>query len=124
MKKNTGQALITLLFFIVIAITVISAAVIIIITNAFSANTFEQSTDVYYAAESGIENTLLQLVRNPSYTGETFSVDTATVTTTVTQGTPITILSTAQQGQFIRKIQAQATYTNNVLTISSWKEVY
>jgi len=121
---QTGQALITLLFFIIIALTVTSAGIIILITNSFAASTVEQGTDTYYAAESGIENALLRLLRDSTYTGETLSIGTATVTITVTSGNPITILSLAQDGKSIRKIQVQATYTNNILTISSWKEVY
>jgi len=126
MRKKTlqrGQALITLIFFIIIALTVIAAAVVVILTSSTSASNLEVGTDAYYAAEAGIENALLRLDRNSAYAGETLQIGSATVVIQVTAGNPITILSTATQGNFVRKIQAQAVYTNTMLNVSSWKEV-
>ena len=73
MKHNThnnhimkGQALIALLSFIIIAMTVISAAVIILITNILASGKVEQGTMAYSLAQSGGEDALLRLLRNPS----------------------------------------------------------
>lgn len=128
-KKNIknlqkGQALLTLLFFVVIAISVITAAVFVLAENSLSTSKSQEGSVAYYAAESGVENAILQLERNPGYTGEIVQVDTATVTVTVTQGSSITILSVAKEGNSIRKIQVQAVFTNNMISVSSWKEVY
>lgn len=120
-----GQALITLLFFVVIAVSITSAGVILLVTNSIAASKLEEGTIAYVSAESGIENAIMQLLRNQNYTGETLQVGgTSTVTVTVTQGNPITVLSVAKEGNFIRKIQVQIIYNKSVLTISSWKEVY
>jgi len=123
LNSHGGQALITLLFFIIIALTVIATAVVVILTSSISASNLEIGTDAYYAAEAGIENALLNLERNSAYTGETLQIGSATVAIQVTAGNPITILSVATQGNFIRKIQAQAVYNNTMLSVSSWKEV-
>lgn len=130
MKKYTllqrGQALVTLLFFMVIAVTITSAAVVIIVTNSLAASQFEEGNDAYNIARSGAENALLRLARDPFYTGETLSVDGGTVTVSVTSGpTPvITATGSAIFHGAIRTIQVNTVYNNDVLTISSWKEIY
>src|SRR5437879_2153208 len=79
-NSQNGQALITLVFFMVIGITIISAATLVLSTNVSSAGAAEQGMMAYYAAESGAENGLLRLLRNPGYTGESISVVGGTVT--------------------------------------------
>lgn len=118
-----GQALVTLLFFSIIAITITSAAVIVIITQAKTGTTIGLSHNVYYMAESGAENALLRLLRDPTYTGEQLVLSDGTVSITVTGTNPIIITSQATVSGFLRKVQVQADYTNAVLTVLSWKEL-
>ena len=118
-----GQALITLLFFVLISLTITSAAIIIIIVNSISANKLQEGTLAYYAAESGIENALLLLLRNPNYTGETLTVGSSTVVISVTGSNPKTVVSVGQDGNFKRTIQAQINYTSGYYTFSNWKEI-
>ena len=75
-------------------------------------------------AESGAENALLRLLRDPSYTGETLTIDTGTVTVVVTGAATKTITSTATSGNFVRKVQVVAGYTNGIFSITSWQEVF
>ena len=123
-NSQQGQALITLLFFVIIGITVITAAVTIVLTNSLAASNLEQGYGALNAAESGVENALLRLDRNPNYTGETLSVGAGSATITVSGSSPITILSVGTYYNSIRKIQATVTNTNNAFTVTSWKEVY
>jgi len=130
-KFQMGQSLVTLLIFTVVAITITSAAVVIILTNSIGTSKFEQGTNAYYIAESGAENGLLRLLRDPTYCGETLPVDSGTSTIEVIDGgggcngtSPITITSTGNMGNFSRKVQVIATYVSNILTISSWEEVF
>jgi hypothetical protein len=124
-QLQRGQALITLLFFMIIAITITSAAVVILLTNSVSAQKLEQGTVSYYTAESGAENALLRLLRDPNYTGETLTIDGTTVVATVTKsGSVYTITSSATFGNFKRTIQVVATYVGNILTATSWKEEF
>lgn len=118
-----GQALITLLFFTIVAITITSAAVIVAVTQAKSGTTVGLSHQVYYLAESGAENALLRLLRDPNYTGEQVVFPEGTVSVTVTGINPKLITSEASSSGFLRKVQVQADYTNTVLTVLFWKEI-
>lgn len=127
MKKkinNSGQALVTFLLLILISLTITSVASIVSIVNSQSGEKLEQGTVTAEAAESGAENALLRLLRDPSYTGETVTIGTATVVITVTGSSTKTITAIATNGNFKRQIQIIASYTNNVLTVTSWNEVF
>lgn len=117
-----GQALITLLFFMIIAITITSAAVIISIVNSLSTSYFDQANSAYYVAEAGAENAIIRLLRDPSYTGETLNVDTGSAVITVSGTSPYVITSVGKIYNSLRKIEVDATIVNGVLTVTSWKE--
>jgi len=121
--KEKGQALVTLLFFVLISLTITSGAIIIIIANSLSASKLEQGNLAYYAAESGVENALLRLLRDPSYAGETLVIDGTTAQIIVTGINPKTVDSTGISGNFKRKVQAQALFNNGLYTFSNWKEL-
>jgi len=118
-----GQALITLLFFVLISLTITSSAIIIIINNSISVSKSVEGTLAYYAAESGVENALLRLLRDPSYTGETLTVGSGIAVITVTGANPKTVVSVGQNGNFKRKVSAQMTYNSGYYTFSNWKEL-
>ena len=131
MKNETvekGQALITLLFFTIIGVTVTSAAVVMILVNSLSGTKQQQGEVAYEIAQSGAENGIIRLLRNPSYTGETLPVGSGSATITVTgSGTvanPYVILSKGTNGIFVREVQVNATYQGNLLSVTSRKEVY
>ena len=118
-----GQTLITLIIFMVLSVTVVSAAVAVLFINTSSTSTLGNGVEAYYIAEGGAENAVLRLLRNPNYTGETLTVGDGIATITVTGTDPKTILSVGKIGNFTRQIQVVAGYTNNILTVSSWKEL-
>lgn len=122
-KFQKGQALITLLFFVLISLTITSGAIIIIITNSISASKFQEGTLAYFAAESGIENALLRLLRDPNYTSETLTVGAQTAVITVTGDNPKTVVSVGQNGNFRRTIQVEMDYNSGYYTFSNWKEI-
>ena len=107
----------------IIAVSVISTAVILLIINSSSTSKTGQGIKAYYVAEAGAENGILRLLRNPNYTGETLPVGEGTATITVTGTDPKTIISTGVVGSFTKKIQVVVGYTNNILAVSSWREV-
>ncbi len=123
-SNSQGQALVTLLFFVIVAITVTSAATVIILVNSLSTEKTQQSTINSTAAESGIENAILQLLRDPTYTGSTMSVGDNSVQVTVSGSNIYTIVATASAGNIKRTAQVQAQNSNNVLSVLSWKEIY
>ena len=123
-----GQALITLLFFALISLTITSAAVIIIMVNSSAIGKLQEGVLAYSAAESGIENALLHLLRDPNYTGvgETLTVDNASVIVTISpagNSFPKTVTAIGTNGKFKRTVQAQMDYSNGYYTISNWKEL-
>lgn len=119
-----GQTLVTLLIFMVIGITITTAAVMMAITNSQNVTKFQEGMIAFQIAESGAENAVIRLLRDPNYTGETLTVGTGTAVITVTGTTTKTITSSGTNGSYLRKIQIVVGYVNNILTITSWQEVY
>ncbi len=119
-----GQTLVTLLIFMVIGITITSAAVMMTVVNSQNATKFQEGLVAYQIAESGAENAIIRLLRDPNYTGETLTVGVGTATITVTGTTTKTIVSAGVNGNYLRQVQVVASYVNNALTISSWQEIF
>lgn len=124
LQSQKGSALVTLLVFTVIAMIISSAAITMMMVNITSTSQSTQGNQTLYLAESGIENGIIRLLRNPSYSGETLSLNNGTVVVTVTGSGPYTIRSIATKGNYSRTIEATLSYTNNVLSVTSWIEVY
>ena len=122
-SSEGGQALITLLFFVLISLTITTGAIIIIIINSISASRFQEGTLAYYAAESGVENALLRLLRDPNYIGETLTVGAGTAVITVSGSNPKTVVAVGLNGNFKRTVSAQMDYNNGYYTFSNWKEI-
>jgi type II secretory pathway component PulK len=122
-KFQKGQTLVMLLVFVMVAIAITTAATFIISSNARAVTNQSLGMATLAMAESGAEKALLQFIRDPSYTGESFTIDTATVTASVSGTTTVTIISTAVNGEFSKRVEVIASYSNNVLTPTSWKEI-
>lgn len=122
--SQKGEALITIIIFVIIAITVISAGISIMIINVRSATDFQEGLQAYTVAESGMENALMELLRNPTYAGETLVVGGGSAVITISGTTQKTLVSQGIVGNYRRKIQVVADDSSGVLTISSWKEIY
>lgn len=126
MKKvffKRGQALITLLIFMVVALTVTATATVLFVSNSRATTKMEIGLTALSIAESGAENGIIRLLRDSSYSGETLNVGGGTATVTVTGTNPKTITSTGQIGNFARKVEVVVSYTS-ILSITSWKEIY
>lgn len=126
-QNKSGQALVSLIVFISIAMIIISAMVTIIGSNSILTSITQQSLLVKQAAENGIENALLNLLRNPSYTGEDLSsVINGYDTQVVVTGDDVnkTITSTSSSLNYQWKIKAKVVYNNNVMNITFWQDSY
>jgi len=121
MKK--GQALITLLIFTAMAVTVTTAAVTVTIINSQATTKFSQGEEAMHVAEAGVENGILRLLRNRSYSGETLTVGGGSATITVSGLGTVTITSVGSSGDFKRTIQVVGTLANNIYSITSWNEI-
>ncbi len=124
-KNQNGQALITLIFFVMIATIYISAAVVILMVNSLAATRTEQGVYTARFAEGALEDTFLRLLRDPSYAGGSFNLDDGSVTVNVvnTDGTR-DIDVTFTRGEYQKKYQARVQFVETEMTILSWKEVY
>ena len=128
-KYKRGDTMITLLVFIVVAVTITTSATMIIVNNSLNASKLEQGEMALHIAESGAENALLRLIRDPSYTGaaDTLQFTDGTATTVVTSGaTTKTVVSTGKVGNFTRKIQVNVGYNNSngIIAITPpWQEI-
>ncbi len=112
-----------LLVLMTTGIIITSAAVILIIVNSQASSKFSLGEDAYAIAESGAENAILRLIRNPSYAGETLTVGNGSATITVTGSSTKTIVSEGVRGNFRRKVQVVGGYVNNIFTPTSWTEI-
>lgn len=117
-----GQALLMLVSFVAVALTVLTAAVINAFINIKAATSTQLSDVAYSVTESGIENALIRVLRDSTYTGETLTVGTGSVQTTVTGANPKTITAVGTAGQFKRTIQVIASDSAGILTVTSWRE--
>ena|SRR3989344_3371848 len=124
LHNNKGQTLVSLLVFAVVAIAVTTTAVAIMINITKSASIFESRIIASQAAESGVENAIIRVLRDPNYSGETLSVGNSVVVISVTGTDPIIITSEATYGTYIQKVQTTITYIDNRLTISDWEDIY
>lgn len=125
MKK--GQALVLILILMMVMLSVTTAAVVMVLTNSQNTSQAEIGGQALAAAESGAENALLLLLRDPAgYTGGTTDFfDGSKATVSVPPGSyPKSIISTGIYGQFTRKVEINLNYSNNELVIISWKEKY
>lgn len=128
-QTQRGQALITLLFFMIIGITLITAASLVILGNIASTTSSEQGTVAYFDAENGVEDALLLLLRYPPnssspYTGGTTTYPEGQAAVTVSSsGNTITITSVGIYINATRKIQVQESNTSSGWKIMSWNEI-
>lgn len=113
----------------VIGITLITAASVVTLQNVSSASYAEQGEIAYYAAENGIEDALLLLLRYPPdssapYTGGTTAYEQGQAVVSVTKsGNTLTVISTGTFGNAVRRIQVQETNESSGWQVSSWKEI-
>ncbi|KKU02505.1 MAG: hypothetical protein UX99_C0007G0022 [Candidatus Amesbacteria bacterium GW2011_GWB1_47_26] len=123
LRLRSGQTLVVLLVFIAMAMAVVSAAVAVVISNTQSGSRYELGQTALGLGESGVEEALLMLLRNPNYAGGTLTTVDGTATISVSGSDPKTIVSSAAVGEIRRKIQVVASYTAGILTVQTWREI-
>lgn len=118
-----GQTLILLLIFMVVAIMITTASVAMIVTNIKATDKLSQGSTAMDVAESGAENAVIKLLRDPAYAGETLAVGGGQAVITVSGTNPKIILVKGTLNNFTRSIQVLVDTTNNISTVTSWKEL-
>ena len=121
--NQKGQTLVSLL--IIIAVTILAVASAIVSASLSSTTAITTiSGKVYYSAETGAEEALIKLLRDPEYSGETLDLEGVNVEVSVTSPTPTerVIISTASENNIKRRVDVSAEFLNNILTVTSWDE--
>jgi hypothetical protein len=121
--STNGQAMVLLLLYVIIAILITTASVATISINSRATDKLYQGTTALNIAESGAETAMIKLLRDPNYSGETLPIGTGQAVITVTGTTQKTVVSVGTIGTYSRKLQANVDYTNNILTVTSWREI-
>lgn len=116
-----GSSVVTLMVFMVIIASIVTTSVSVAINNSRATNVATNSLEAEQYAQSGIENSLLRLLRDPSYTGETLTFDEGTAEVSVS-GTTITSTGSSESAQ--RTIQVEFTYNDNILTVVEWSDMF
>ncbi len=119
---ESGQTLVALLIFIMVTMTITLTATAITIINIRGNNSVASGEAALQDAQAGIEDSLIQLERNPSYTGETLSIGSGSATITVSGTGPFTITSIGAFGNYRRTVTATAAYSASILTLTNWSE--
>lgn len=119
---SSGQTLVALVVYMVVAMTITLAAVAVTIINVRANNSYTSGELALQYAHDGIENALIQLERNPGYTGETMSIGSGSATITVSGSGAVTIVSVGSVGNLQRTVTANATDSSNTVTLNSLSE--
>ena len=126
-KYQQGLALITVLMLGAVALIVIVFGTTLMVIQADVARQFLSSQKALTVAESGMENALLRLLRDPNYSGEILTLADGTATIEVTgSGLDKTVTVTADTDFVLdsrRTIQAIITEENGRVIVNSWKEL-
>lgn len=122
--RQRGNAMIMLVVFMAVGLVITTATITMVMVNSLSASKYQIGQEVLSVAESGAENALLRLLRDPSYIGETLSVGTGEVVITVSGSEVKTITATGTVGTLQRTVQVIADTTGGQLSVVSWQEVF
>lgn len=113
-----------LILVIVLLSTITTAAVALAISTTRDTTAHTLGERTLAVAESGAENAILRLLRDPSYSGESnLPIGPGTATIVVTGTSPKVITSTATVGIYSRAVQVTLTNSGGQLVVSSWQEL-
>lgn len=104
------------------AATITLGAVSMGIATMQSASNLNLGESTLLLAESGVEEAILRLVRNPQYISGTLTSGEGTATINVTGENPKIIEVVAVLGDITRRIRVIASYVDYILTIQSQNE--
>jgi hypothetical protein len=122
-NNYSGQTLVLLLVFVVIAMLITTAVLTMTTINSGATDKVYQGTTALDIAESGAETAMIKIIRDPSYSGETVAIGNGEAVITVTGSNPKIITSKGDLNNFSRRVEVTVDFTNNIATVTSWKEI-
>ena len=122
MKK--GNVSIMLVLIVIMLSVITTAAVAIAISTTRDTTTLTLGERALTVADSGAENAILQLLRDPAYTGELdLPIGFGSATITVTGSLPYTITSVGEVGSMVRRVEVEVNTVGGELTVTRWREI-
>lgn len=123
-SNNGGQVLTSVIVFMAFGLSVIALSAVLTIINIQNTAKNTQSAQALTYAESGAEEGVLRLLRDPGFAGGTLVIDGISVPISVSgDAVNKTVTSTASFNGFTKKIQATVSLANEKLVLLSWKQV-
>jgi hypothetical protein len=122
-SSESGYMLTALLVFLVVIIIITTTSVLVSVSSLRSETYFDSGSEALSAVDSGAENAILRLLRDPTYLGETLQVGTTEVIITVVGSAPQVVTVVADSGSFERTIEVQLQRVDGMLQVTSWKEL-
>ena len=124
-EKDSGQILTSVLVFMAFGLSVIALSVALTVINMQNTAKYSQSEQATNYAEAGVEEAILRLIRDSTYSGGNLLLATdASITIQVTaNGDDRAITSTAIYNGFTKKVLAQVSLANSTATLVSWKQI-
>jgi len=122
---KSGQAMVLVILVGVMLTSVVTLSVTLVTEAALASSRVQGGRRALVVAESGAEEGLLRLLRNPSLeaTGMSLTVGGQEAIVDVTGTGSKTITSTATVGEYLRRVEVQASFVGGQLTITSWREL-
>ena len=121
-NTERGQTIIALLIFILLGITLTFTATLVVLTNIRTDSAYQNGEIALQDAQTGIENALIRLERDNTYTGETMTLVNGTATITVSGTGTVTIVSVGSYSNMSRTVTATATISGTAVSLTSWSE--
>ncbi len=122
-SNQSGYMLTALLVFLVVIIVITTTSVMVSVSSLRGETYFDAGSEALSAADSGAENAILRLLRDPTYSGETLPVGNSQVEITIVGSAPQVITSVADSGSFERTVEVQLQRVDGMLQVISWKEL-
>lgn len=122
-KLAKGQTMVMVVLLTVVVASVASAVVALVTTNALNVMREERGNQALLTAETGVEEGLLRLLRDPNYAGGVLTTAKGSATVLVEGGAAKTVSSEAVVGGYVRRVEAQVRIEQGRLFIDSWREM-
>lgn len=121
MANKKGTAMIILLLIMSVAMSMVGAAVVTIMSATQKTSFSEQGVVGLKIAESGAEEALIRILRDPNYTGGTLTIDEGNATIQVTGSTIKTITVTTDYAQVNQRVVVTVNTAGDLLKILAWQ---
>ena len=123
--QRGAAAIIVTIIMLAIAVLVVSTTALMGLDSLDIGMATQTGNDAILSGQSCVEEAMIRLSRNHSYTGGTLDVGDASCTIVVT-GTPCgdcTIDVTSSEQGYTRSVQAGVSVAGSLVDLTSWQEI-